>query len=466
MTKTQSHSCVHRNRRQRCMLIHEYPNILTYVSDSWDKFSIKIVVHRNFDLNLTVSRFDIPPPKFQKIEITHFKIAGNGYVGIQHPVTVMSSYNTIDVEFNDVCEYCLVIEYGVGQGFNKIDHRPLRVNAMYFPWHDFLVTYFNIRVDMRAILALDISSCLQCRFIVYDGPTARLPIIMSIDGAERSKKVVSSTFQVFVVAINDVHQQETLVIHALIYRNTAVFNLSKSEYHEISFDNHTNCHGHSFSARLYVYTFFVDAGKTLQFSITDLQFEGHYQGAKFAAGLVLFDHTNETAEKMLELNNDLPSLSVRDLEVVGTGSQMHVAVFVYSVFASLTLNFSISTTKCNTLLISNNYVSYSGLITPLGGTMGFAEFYVNQNSTALSESSECFRFQFIRSPSTFNIIFSHNTPMRLSKYDILLLPNFYHGSWLIPKAPSYPLCWRKQKIHEYAHGKPYSNTQSLSSTGL
>ena len=460
MARIHSRSCVHRNRLQQCTLIHEYPNILTYVSDRWDKFSIKIVVHRNFDLNLTVSRFAITPFTFQKTEITHFKIAGNGYVGIQHPVTVMSSNSTIEVEFNVVCEYCLVIEYGVGQGFNKMDHRPLRVNAMYFPWNDFLVSYFNILVDMRAILALDISSCLQCRFIVYDGPTARLPIIMSIDGTERSKRVVASTFQVFVVAINDVHQQETLIIHAPIYRNTAVFNLSKSEYHEINFDNHSNCHGHSFSARLCVYTFFADAAKTLQFSLTDLQFEGPYQGAKFAAGLVLFDHTNETVEKILELNNDLPSLSVRDLEVVGTGSQMHVAVFVYSVFASLTLNFSISATKCNTLIISNKYVSYSGLITPLGGTQRFSAYYINQTSSALLEFSECFRFQFIRSPLDIFIILPHNTPSRVSKYDVLLLPKPYHGCVLVPIAQSYIQYARESQTYMNMYTESFIQTIS------
>ena len=91
---------------------------------------------------------------------------------------------------------------------------------------------------------------------------------------------------------------------------------------------------------------------------------------------------------------------------------MHVSVFAYTLLASITLRFSISTKKCSTLLVSDNHISYSGYITPVPGKWN--EFHINQSSQALLEYNVCYKFQFIyiQIPEyTFKFIFPDVTPM-------------------------------------------------------
>ena len=108
-----------------------------------------------------------------------------------------------------------------------------------------------------------------CKLLVYDGPTGKLPIIMKSNGTYKSQRIIASTFQVFVVLIEDVHQQKTVMSYAPIYMNTAVYNLTMKDNVEINFDNRTYCHGYSSYASLCVFTFYT-SGSKIRFSLKDI----------------------------------------------------------------------------------------------------------------------------------------------------------------------------------------------------
>ena len=370
-------------------IIHRYPNIL----HAEGNLRLQIIVHYQFNLNVTVMYY-FDERGLAKMGVLYLTISGKRYTRLHYPFTYMSSSNSIEILFNRDIDICISVEYSIGQRFNLTNDREMQVNGMYFRWGNFQVTCFRIHVNMRARLALNITSCLRCNFIVYDGPTGKLPIIMKSKGTSEYQRVVASTFQAFVVVIEDIRRQETAITFSPIYINRAVYDLSYKDHVEISFDNHTNCHGYSLYARLCVFVFYTSRNKTILFSLNDLQFSGKYSGSQSEAGIVFFNYFNGTTEKLVELNSNLGSYKGdSDFEIIGTGSVIHISVFDYFLLASITLRFTILTKNCNTFLVSDNHISYSGYITPVPGKSN--EFQINQPSQALLEYNVCYRFQFI-----------------------------------------------------------------------
>ena len=275
---------------------------------------------------------------------------------------------------------------------------------------DLLGTIFQIKVDVKARLSLRITTCVICNVLVYDGPNERLPIILRISNSRKAQRVVGSTFQVYVVIIEDEYQQKIHMTFAPVYRKTSVFNLSQYGYHEISFDNHTQCYGHSFAARLCVYTYHTENSEKMRFTLTDLDFKGMYQGSNFAAGVFVFNQFSETVVKLMKFNRNLPSLEHTNMEIIGT--KMHIAIFVYSDFASLSLKFSMFKTKCDMLLVSNNYTTYSGYVTSVDDTPH--AFYVSQPSMDLPEYDRCFQLQFFDIKDKVMIIFPNSSQVLMT----------------------------------------------------
>ena len=397
--------------------IHRYPNILKAEGSlAGNKFHI--IVHRQFSLNVTVLYYY---DKFIDQTLGYLTISGKKYTGLLYPYTFMSSSNSVEITFQGFSEICIGIEYSIGQSFNRTNYRSMDANDMYFLWGFFRVTGFRIHVDKRARLALNTTSCSHCKLIVYDGPAAQLPIIMKNNGTGRSQRVIASTFQVFVVLIEDVHQQETAITYAPIYINTAEYNLSKKDYVEISFDNRTHCRAYSLYARLCVFKFQTSSSKNIQFSLKYLQFTGKKNGGQSAAGMVIYNHFNGTVEKLVELNDNFEYYQSYDFEIIGTGNGMYLSIFEYLQFARITLKVSMSTKNCNTFLVGDNHISYSGYITPVPDKWNV--FQINQSSHALLEYNECYTFQFIHIEPpeyTLNFVFPNVNPMLLTAQGIPL----------------------------------------------
>ena len=401
--------------------IHRYPNIL----QAEGSLHLKIIVHRQFNLNVTVMHY------FEDEDTTYggggpyLTISGKRYSRLLYPFTFMSSGNSIEIAFPVYTDICIGIEYSISQRFNLTNYRQIEANGMYFLWSSFLVSCFRVHVDMRARLALNTTSC--CKLLVYDGPTGKLPIIMKSNGTCRSQRVIASTFQVFVVLIEDIHLQETVMSYAPIYINTAVYNLTMKNNVEIKFDNRTYCHGYSLYARLCEFTFYT-SGRKIRFYLKDLHFTGKYSGSHSEAGIVFFNYFNGTTEKLAELNNEF-WYKITDFEIISTGSEMHISVFGYFLYASIALRFWMSTTNCNTFLVGNNHISYSGHIIPVPGKWNV--FQINQSSKALLEYNLCYRFQFIHIENLefrIKFIFPEDVnPMQVTMHHIPLHPYAFHS---------------------------------------
>ena len=397
-----------------CVLIHEYPNILKFIEED-DYLSQKIIhvfIHRQFNVNVTMVRCSIPTVLWNNLryDTMYFVIAEKKFRGPHPPVTIIILHNSLKIQFNIGQSYNTVIEYDVVQNLNVTYHPKMTENALYFPWGDFLVKCFQIKVDVKARLSLEIIKCVSCKILVYDGPNEKLPIIMKIRKIRQAQRVVGSTFQVYVVITGNDYQKKSRIVYAPIYSKTAVFNISKNEPHEISFDNHTHCYGHSFSARLCVYKYYTAHSEKMRFTLIDLSFKGSYQGSGFEAGVFVFNQFGETVAKLMKFNKNLPLLGNTDFEIIGT--KIYVAIFVYSVYASLSLKFSMSKADCNILLVSNNYISYSGYITSVDGTPYV--LYVSQPSKDLSKYDNCFQFQFFGLEYEIMIIFRANTQLLMT----------------------------------------------------
>ena len=348
------------------------------------------IVHRQFNLNVTVIYYIT---EYEISEIDELYLSGKKYKGLIFPFTFISSSNSLEIAFPFDAEICIGIEYSICQRFNGTNYRRMETNGMYFLWGYFLVTCFRIHVDMTARLALNTASCFGCKLVVYDGPTGKVPVILKSNGAGKYHRVVASAFQVFVVLVEDGHQKEAVIIYAPVYISTAVYNLSKSDYVEISFDNRTHCHGSSLYARLCVFVFHTSGGRMIRFSLTDLQFSGKYSGSRYTAGIVFFNHFNGTTDKMVEMNTNLKFGEATNFEIIGTSSKMLVSVFEYFILASITLTFAASTKSCNTFLVSDNYISHSGYITPVLGKRNVSQ--IDKPSHDLLKYHICYRFQFL-----------------------------------------------------------------------
>ena len=401
---------------RHCILIHCYPNIIKFVGDAdsccgKSQVSIQIFVHRQFNLNVTMVQSNMPPlDSHARVFSPYFEIAKKKFIGPHHPVTTITFRNTIKIKFTKHLSYSTVIEYAVVQNLSTNSHPPMRENALYFPWDDLLVACFQIKVNVRARLSLGIIACMVCKILVYDGPNEKLPIIMQINNTHKIQRVVGSTFQVYVVIIENDYQETSYVTYAPKYRKTAVFNLSKNEYHELNFDNHTHCYGQSLSARLCTYTYYTTNAEKIRFTLIDLNFKGKYQGSSFAAGIFVFNEFGETVVELMKFSSNLPSLEHRDFEIIGT--KMHVAIFVYSEFASLSLKFSMFKTNCDILLVSKNYITYSGYVTSVDDTP--RAFYVSQSSNDLPEYDRCFQFHFFEIEDKIVVIFPPNTQVMMT----------------------------------------------------
>ena len=361
MIKKDSSQCEHRHNPVSdviCIL----PNVLKYRGGS---FRIQIFVHRQFSLNVTV--VDV---KQYQLNRPYFVVNGNEYTG-KNFSTILSSDSRMEIYFSrNTAAGFANIEFGVAQTLHATNYHPIEANIMYIPWGYFLATCFRIKVDISARLALDNITCSSaCKLIVYDGPNEKLPIIFKIE-KERFQRVLASTFQVLVVVIDIRDHQQALLTYTPIYKTTTEINLSIEEHHQQSFDNHTWCYGHSWSARLCVYTFHISTRNKIRLSITDLKLQGWHghRDVALRAGVGVADHLPRATENLLEIRSWYGSKNPYR-EIVIIGNKMHVLIFVYSVFASLTLTFSVSTLNCTILLAFKNYISYSGYIAPTDHTL-------------------------------------------------------------------------------------------------
>ena len=438
-----------------CRLIPRYPNVLRFVYLDFTgharplQYSVKIILHRKFSLNITVVYSFVPYRRGFPFESTSFTIAGKKFTGRKYPITFMYPNNTAKVAFSRLYNNHALIEYSVAQYLSVKGLRQKKSEAVPFSWSYFVVRMFHIQVDTRARLVFDVISCVLCKLIVYDGPNERLPVIMKIKDAYMSEKVMASTFQVFVVIVEDLQQEKTMNYFAA-YIKTAVFNITDDEHHQISFDNSTNCFGHSMSARLCVYTFYTFTLRKIHFSLTAVQFTGGYQGEHFSPGIVLYNEDNGTTAKIFKLSH-----KVTDLDIISTGKTLHLAVFVYSVFASLSHQFSMSTTNCNVLLVSKHYMSYSGHMTPMDNIR--RTFKINY-----MDFDECFQLQFISSLHKVNIILPPYTPVLIKIYQYTLSSYYTFGCNIHYHQGKYrPYTFDRKIIRTYDNGKAHTYNKLL-----
>ena len=383
-----------------CTLTHVYPNILKVQIPG---FPIQIIVHREFSLNITL--------KYG--HHVEFGILGKRYTE-QNFSTIMILNNSAKIEFFRAPEVYIseyIFQYSIAQKVNTLIYDRVRASVMIFLWGYFQVTYFQIKVDIRARLSLDKIMCLFCKLIVYDGPNENLPIIAKMDNADRLQRVVASTFQVFVAVIENVPKQHFLVTYTTIYINEGVFNLTEYDNIELIFDNNTSCYGHSWYARSCVYTFYTSTHKQIRLSLKRLQFTKHLRNNRFIAGIIIFNHFHGTTESILELHYSVPA----NIEIIGTGYIMHIMIFIYSIFESLTCTFafSLSLSDCDVLLVSGNYISYSGYVTASDDTLRV--FQMNRSLQTLLEYDRCLRLQFIMPSSVYKMIFPNSAPLLIAE---------------------------------------------------
>ena len=393
-----------------CKLTYIYSNTLKFGTEFRLQYGlrIQIVIHPKFSLNFTVKYISFTDTKLS------FEIMGKTY-SEQNFSTIIIPNNRMEIIFYG--RSSMHFEYSVTQYLNVTNYHKLRANAMHFVRGYFLVTCFQIQVDIMARLSLDNITCSLCKMIVYDGPNEKLPIIVKNDDVHRFQRVVASTAKVFMVVIENVPEQDVLVTYSSIYKTNIAFNITEYEYTEINFDNYTSCNGHSRYARSCVYTFYTSARKQMKLSLTHLhftEFTKNFQTTTSKAGIIKFNHFRGVTEDILELNCNLMANN-SFFEIIGTGYIMHIVVFVYSILASLSFTFSVSPSDCDILLVSGNYVSYSGYVTPINDTSRV--FMMKQSSQALHKYDSCLRLQFITPLSRYKMIFPHNSPALIATYN-------------------------------------------------
>ena len=406
MTKMQRASkCTYQSSRYNLIC----PNIVQVRSGRYD-VRIRIAIHQQFSINITI--FGLPDRKEVTLNDTRNVYSYRGPIytfTFTNPNNIIySSHSTnIQSEYSVVHNLSIEYEYSVVQSFNVTHFQQIRATPMYFKWSNSLITCFHIQVDMAARVILNVILCLRCKVIVYDGPNERLPVIMKFNDIDKDQRVEASTFQVFFVVIGSQQHQETLT-YAPIYRSTTVFNLSSVEHQKLHFNNATYCTGNSMVSRQCVFTFYTYHWETIRFSLADLQLMGDYQGTNLAAGIVLFNYFHGKREKICEILRHIDAFNTKYVDLIGTGNKMDVVVFVYSVFASLSMKFVVASTNCNTLLVLGNSISYTRYISSVDHTRRI--FEIKKSAQEIFQSNGCLRVQSISSTHSFQFLLPRSVP--------------------------------------------------------
>ena len=187
------------------------------------------------------------------------------------------------------------------------------------------------------------------------------------------------------------------------------------------FNNATYCAGHSMVSRQCVFAFYTCNWKTIRFSLTDLQLMGDYQGTRLGAGIVLINTFHGKREKMIEILTLYNWLGGNlNVDLIGTGSRMDVVVFVYSVFASLSMEFVIAATSCNVLLGLGNSISYTRYISPVDHTRRI--FEIKKSVLKIFQSNRCLRIQSLTSNYSFQFLFPQSAPALVTRMSTICIP--------------------------------------------
>ena len=124
---------------------------------------------------------------------------------------------------------------------------------------------------------------------------------------------------------------------------------------------------------------------------------------------------------MIEILNHCKwSSDTKYVDLIGTGSKMDVVVFVYSVFASLSMEFVIAATSCNVLFGLGNSISYTRYISSVDHTRRI--FEIKKSALQIFQSNGCLRIQSLTSNYSFQFSFPRSVSALLTTMNSISIP--------------------------------------------
>ena len=340
-----------RKKFSYCVLALMEPNILKVYSLFEYYRSITIKVHKMFDINITVSLFRYVHQDIRRenrLSDVYMEIILNGskhqYRGTRYPWSFIHTHHSLSIRFVRFRYHEVNLEYSILKRGVFREYSQLSLFAFSYILERYWMNYVHIRVDRRTRVALKLLPCLPCKIITYDGPNELLPTILRISkGMVKTKELIASTFQVFVVVIQVGKTSAMGLTYKPVYHSKS-FNYTKGTYKDIAFDNNTNCGGRCTLVRSCVYEIRSLNPLNFQLSIRNLFFNGIYRGSEFAGFLLLADD-GESTEAICEFY-DIFAVDPYELNITVTGTHLYVVIYSYSVYGLLSVDVFISATEC------------------------------------------------------------------------------------------------------------------------
>ena len=367
LTKSESEKCL--PNKNSCLLIKKEPNTLIYgidISSMRNTVSISIKVHVMFFVNVTVIFFnteDALGNANRYMEINLFKTSYR-YHKRSHPWSVYGHSNTIKISFYKMLIGSVMLEYTIQQKYHSIGNHVSGTVSLIYSWGHFLVKSLQIIVDVQYRVEAYIWTCSSCHALIYDGPSAMLPMIFETSTSFRGPDfVLASTFQVFMVLIEGHHNNTNVLIrYNATYQPQIVTNLQQHEAYVVTFHNKTNCKSHTSISRACVFEISGSNIRNVDLSIQKINFQGLYSGAEFGAGLLVLNEIGGKTETVFKLYDKVFPPVETEMNLTITGRKIFILIYAYSVFATATIRVAVSNTDCLCVFLDNSKALFSQLV--------------------------------------------------------------------------------------------------------
>ena len=411
-----------------CYVMKRNPNVLTYIyGNDWEPTEITLSVHEHFYMNITITHFQLHADSetFQGIEITTGNTSKK-YSGRRLSWSVLQMTNSIVIKSFRHCSRCITMQYDITtldtSAENGINSAP---NFMYFGWGYSYIYCLQIRVEMISRITVSLVPSVHSKITVYDGPSALLPIITETSGILRnSYEITSSTFQVFVIVIFD----KSIDAHGKIVRYkpktvTESICLDRHQDTLIRFNNDTNCHSLTPSARLCVFKIRNSNLKNLKLTLIKLKFNGVYLGSTYTAGAAIFDIIHGRNYLIYDLYDDNWVTENGPMNFFSSENGMYFIIYSYAVYVSIESEAIVSQSECISLYFDKSSGLHSQYLSYIGGR--YVHWYAT-NISLTTQVAKCIRLQPLE-----NYRFKFETYRMGLKFQINLIAKYFFRTYCV-----------------------------------
>ena len=314
-------------------------------------------VHGLFRINITFlhfkmsNRFGMYPPDYDCTESpSSFKIDTDRnpceYCGSHYPWSIYFAKNRVSLKLDTHQETNIssedIISFQVGVLGRPIVHDQCGTHTGMMTWSGFKVQWYHINVEMlcRMMIHTGFSFELKPSTIIYDGPNSNMPQL-SNRKLQLNEKILSSTFQIFVVHVT----KHDMVTSTLIFKAVRDKQIKLKPHQQILLRNNSGCGIKNPKTWMCTYRIISPTGTHASLKVISLDITGDFRNMYVSAGVALYNVFNQNRSLVAHWHRSIDTTN-GELVITSTENELEMVVFSYSPYAVLSYQFSIQSSIC------------------------------------------------------------------------------------------------------------------------